>query len=51
MGLTPSHRKEATGINLALQEVISMKKSLQRQLWGKNRDISAMLGANQNEVY
>ena len=34
---------------MSLHEEISKKKSYQRHLWGKNTDISAMFGANQNK--
>ena len=46
VGLIPGRGKNAIEINLSLQEEISMKKSLQRHLWGENTDISAMLRAN-----
>ena len=40
-----THSQNAAEINLLLQENISMKKSWQRQPWGKNMDIIAMFGA------
>ena len=45
VGSAPSHEK-TTEINLSLREKISMKKPQQCHLWGQNRDISLMFGAN-----